>query len=203
MFFRGNLRWTQLLDAQLGQPLAHLDALLQRLALNNASGETTSKGITSAVGVVDQCLVDRMDRELLDLIFALDSDQGRLGSLGHDGNTLSLGVLLGQVGEGLGDFLQVLGLEAVRLGVGSSLGLVSDDIVPVGGAGVERVLEELRDERGGKRQDESLVLGSSLLGKLLDRRGADWNRSVCQIHQTVRLTGRMENDSPVKWYPPM
>ena len=39
-------RRTQLLDAQTGQPLAHVDAVRKRLVLDNASAETTGKGIT-------------------------------------------------------------------------------------------------------------------------------------------------------------
>ena len=84
---------------------------------------------------------------LLDGSLALDSDDGGLGALSHDGNALALGVLLGEVRERKGDFLDVRGAETVRLGVGGGLGLVADDVVPVGRAGIQGLLEELRDER--------------------------------------------------------
>lgn len=42
----GDLRGSQFLDAQTGQPLADVDALLERLALDDTGNETTSKGIT-------------------------------------------------------------------------------------------------------------------------------------------------------------
>jgi hypothetical protein len=42
----GDLRRTQLLDAKLGEPLAEIDALLERLALHNTGGETTSESVT-------------------------------------------------------------------------------------------------------------------------------------------------------------
>lgn len=40
------LRRSQLLDAKTSKPLAHVNALVKRLALNNTSRETTSKGVT-------------------------------------------------------------------------------------------------------------------------------------------------------------
>ncbi len=115
---------------------------------------------------------------LLDRGLALDSNDGGLGALGHDGNALSLGVLLGEVRERNGDFLDVCGAETVRLGVGGSLGFVANNVVPVGRAGIQGLLEELRDERSRERQDEGLVPGSGLLGKLLNGRGADYRRGA-------------------------
>jgi hypothetical protein len=88
-----------------------------------------------------------VDGERLDLILALDGNNGGLGTLGDDGNTLALLVLLGKVGEVLGDGGNVGGLEVVRLGVGGGLGLVTDDVVPVGSGLVELLLEELGNER--------------------------------------------------------
>jgi hypothetical protein len=73
-----------------------------------------------------------VDGEGLDAVLALDGDDGRLGALSDDGNTLTLLVLLGKVGEVLGDGRDVGGLEVVRLGVGGGLGLVADNVVPVG-----------------------------------------------------------------------
>ena len=43
---KGNSRRSELLDALAGQPLAHVDAVLERLALDNTGSETTSKGVT-------------------------------------------------------------------------------------------------------------------------------------------------------------
>ena len=140
-----------------------------------------------------------MHGELFDLIVSLDSDEGRLGALSDDGNALTLGVLLGQVSQSLGDLLQVLGLEPVRLGVRGGLGLISDNVVPVRGAGVKGLLEELRDERCGKRQDEGLVLGSSLLGELLDRRRADCSALLVAGLSWARHLIRYTVDIPVKW----
>lgn len=58
-------------------------------------------------------------------------------------------------------------------GVGGGLGLVADDVVPVGGAGIEGVLEELADEGGRQADGEDLVVLGGLLGELLDGGGAD------------------------------
>lgn len=39
------LRRSQLLDAEAGEPLTHVNALLERLALDDTSGETTSESV--------------------------------------------------------------------------------------------------------------------------------------------------------------
>lgn len=181
-----NLRGTQLLDAKLGQPLAQLDGLLEGLALDDAGGQTTGEGVAGAVGVDDLGLVDGVHGVLLDGVLTLGGDDGGLGAVGDDGDALALGVLLGQVGHQLGDLLEVLGLVAVDLGPGGGLGLVADHVVPVGGAGVDGVLEELRDEGRGQGDDEDLVLGRGLLGELHDSRRRDCEEnwvSISPIHR--------------------
>jgi hypothetical protein len=42
------VRGAQLLDAQLGEPLAHVNGLVEGLALDNTSNETTGERITVA-----------------------------------------------------------------------------------------------------------------------------------------------------------
>lgn len=42
----GDLRGTQLLDAEGSEPLAHVDAVLEGLALDDTGAETTAEGIT-------------------------------------------------------------------------------------------------------------------------------------------------------------
>lgn len=145
-----NLRRTKLLDAQTCQPLTHVDASLEGLALDDTSDEATGESITSTVGVVDLLRLNGVHRELLDAVLALDSNEGGVGALGDDRDTLALAVLLGQVGEVLDDVLGLLGGKVVGLGVGGGLGLVTNDVVPVRGAGVDNLLEELGDE--GSRQ---------------------------------------------------
>ena len=168
-----DLRGTQLLDAQLSQPLAHVNGLLEALALDDAGAQSTGKGITGTVGVVDLLLGDRVDGVLLDLGLALDGHDGGLGALRHDGHALALLVLLGQVRHQLRDLLDVLGAVALGLGPGGSLGLVADHVVPVGGAGVEGLLEELGDEGRREGEDEDLVLRGGLLCELHDCWRAD------------------------------
>lgn len=97
-----------------------------------------------------------MDGEALDIVLALDGNDGGLGTLGDDGNTLALGVLLGKVGQVLGDGGDVGGLQVVRLGVGGGLGLVADDVVPVGRSLVELLLEELGNEGSVEGKSEGL-----------------------------------------------
>lgn len=93
-----DLRRSKLLNAESSQPLAHVDAGLERSALKETSQETTSKSITGTVGVVDLLLLNGVNRELSDGVLALDSNQGRVSALSDDGDSLSLSVLLRQVG---------------------------------------------------------------------------------------------------------
>lgn len=169
-----NLRRSELLNAQSSQPLSHVDTGGEVLALHDTGQKTSGKGVTGTVGVVDVFLGDGVNRELLDLVLTLDGDQGRLGALGDNGDSLSLAILLWQVSEVLDDIPGILGGQVVRLGVGSGLGLVTEDEVPVRGASVNGILEELGNERSGQRQDKYLVFLSGLFGKLHNGRGADY-----------------------------
>lgn len=102
--------------------------------------------LPSTIGVANLGLVDLMHGELPHVMLALDRHNSRVGALGDDHGPLSLLVLLGQVGNMAGDLGHVLGAERMRVGVRSGLGLVADEVVPVGGGLIERVLEELRNE---------------------------------------------------------
>lgn len=161
-----------------------MNGLLEALALHDAGTQAAGERVTGAVGVVDELLGDGVDGVLLDLVLALGGHDGGLGALRHDGHALALLVLLGQVRHQLGDLLDVPGAVALGLGPGRGLGLVADHVVPVGGAGVEGLLEELRDEGRGEGEDEDLVLGGGLLGELLDGLGGDCETK--KISQAVR-----------------
>jgi hypothetical protein len=60
----------------------------------------------------------------------------------------------------LSDGRDVGGLQVVRLGVGGGLGLVADDVVPVGRSLVELLLEELGNEGCVKGESEGLYVVS-------------------------------------------
>lgn len=167
-----HLRRSKLLDTKAGQPLAHVDALLDRLVLDNTSNEATGEGITGTVGVADSLGVNGVNWVRLGAL-ALGSDDSWEGTLGDDSKSLPLGVLLWQVGQVLGDLSNVSGLETVALGVSQSLALVTDDNIPVWGALVKGLLEELADEWGGEGDDEGLVVLGGLLGDGLDGLGAN------------------------------
>lgn len=153
-----------LADGESGEPLAHVDGALKSLTLGDTSEEASGEGVTSTSGVGDVGLVDLVDGESLDVVLALDGDDGRLGTLSDDGNTLALLVFLGKVGEVLGDGGDVGGLEVVRLGVGGGLGLVADNVVPVRGGLVELLLEELGNERSVQGESEGLRVVSVMVG---------------------------------------
>lgn len=126
-----------------------------------------------------------MDGVLLNLVLALHGDDGGVRALGDDGDAGALGVLLGQVGEGLGDGGDVLrnAGEVVGLGVGGGLGLVADYVVPVGRRGVQRVLEELSDERRRQVHHEHLVLGGGLFAQRHDSRRADGEVETADVEE--------------------
>jgi hypothetical protein len=60
----------------------------------------------------------------------------------------------------LGDGRDVGGLQVVRLGVCGGLGLVADDVVPVGRSLVKLLLEELGNEGCVKGESEGLYVVS-------------------------------------------
>lgn len=151
-----NILGALLTDGKSSEPLAHVDGALKSLTLGNTSEETSGEGVTGTSGVGNLRLVDLVDGESLDVVLALDSNDGRLGALSDNSNTLALLVLLGEVGEVLGDGRDVGGLQVVGLGVGGGLGLVADDVVPVRCGLVELLLEELRDERCVEGESEGL-----------------------------------------------
>ena len=92
-----------LADGESGEPLAHVDGALKSLTLGDTGEEASGEGVTGTGGVGNVGLVDLVDGESLDVVLALDGDDGRLSALSDDGNTLALLVLLGKVGEVLGD----------------------------------------------------------------------------------------------------
>lgn len=167
-----HLRRSKLLDTETSQPLAHVDALLDRLVLDKSGNEATGESVTSTVGVADSLGVDGVHWVRLGTL-ALGGDDSWEGALGDDGNSLPLGVLLGQIGQVLGDLSDVGGLEAVALGESQSLALVTDDDVPEWGALVKGLLEELADEWGREGDDEGLVVLGRLLGDGHDGLRAD------------------------------
>lgn len=112
-----NIRRSQLAQAERSQPRAHINRCLDALALYHTSEEASGKGITSTVCVIDLALVDGVNGECLDLVLTLNSNDGRVSSLGDDGNTLALLVLLWQVCEVLSDGGNVVCLEVVGVGV--------------------------------------------------------------------------------------
>lgn len=127
--------------------------------------------LPSTVGVVNALLGDLVDAEFLDLNLAVglgSSSDGGKGSLRHNGGSRAVGVLLGQLGQLLGNLDDIVSAPRVALGVGTSLRLVTESVIRVGQNGVELVLEELRDEGGRKRQHENLVLRGGLFTESLD-----------------------------------
>jgi len=115
------VRGTQLLDAELGEPLAHVDGSLKRLALHNAGYEATSERVAvnvsgdlgwkrcdlpGAVGIIDRLLADGMYGVLLDL--AVDHGDGWVGALCENDGPAPLAVLLGQLDDLFGNLLDVL-----------------------------------------------------------------------------------------------
>jgi hypothetical protein len=169
--------------------LTHVDSGLERLALYDTSDKASSESITGTIGVVDLVLADSVYCDLLDIYTTAvlcTNGNGRISALGEDYCPRALGVLLGAVRNGLGNLLDILGVDVVRLGERGGFSLIANEDVDVRQDLVERVLEELRDEGCGEVKNEGLrklvpaiyqfastvraylVLRSSLLGKRLD-----------------------------------
>jgi hypothetical protein len=132
----------------------------------------------------------------VDLAAVLCGDgDGGLGALCEDDGPGPLCVLLGAVGDNLGDLLDVLGVDVVRLGEGSGLSLVADKDVDVGEDLVKRVLEELCDERSGQVKDEGLdsVSYHLLLAKV---------RLTLFLAAASSARALMAGTQTVKWKPP-
>ena len=114
-----------------------------------------------------------MDLELLYVGFALDGDKGRVRALRDNSDPLTLGVLLGQICQQARDLLDILRGMPLVLRPAERLGLVADDVVPVGCRLRELVLEELRQEGRADAEGKDLVLGRGLLGQGQDGGHAD------------------------------
>lgn len=172
------LRRSQLLDAEAGEPFAQVNAVFEGLALDNTSGETTSKSVTrkpsgrkfftedevhlpSTVGVDDAVLGDFLDGPLLDLNLTTglhgSRDSGQ-GTLSDNGGPWAVVVLLRQLSQLLGDLNNVLSAPAVALRVRTGLGFVAESVVGVGQDFIELVLEELRNEGSRERKHKDLFL---------------------------------------------
>lgn len=146
-----HVRRSQLTQTQCRKPLAHVDASFELLALDDPSNESTSKGIAGAGGVDNLILVNRMYRVALGVTIALHSNNSRICSLGNDGNSLSLRVLLWQVGQCLGNGWNVVSVQVMRVSICDRFGLISNNVIPVWSSLIERFLEELADERRRER----------------------------------------------------
>lgn len=171
---------------QGSKPLAHINTLSKRLALDKGTDKATRKSVTSTVGVNNLSGVNDMDRKVLDsglsagLKLVGGDHNGVVNTLGHNHNTGALGVGLGQHSHGLGNGRNVGGLNAVGVGVRLHLGLVANDVVPVDGRSVKGLLEELGQERGRQVHGEDLVSLGRVLAQGLDGRGA--HRQVEATH---------------------
>lgn len=190
------VRRTQLLNAELSEPLAHVNRSLELLALDDTSEETTSEGVAGAVGVVDLALVDGVDGELLegDLAAGLgDGDDGGVGALSDDDGALARRVLLGQLGHGRRDGGNVLRLEVVRRRPRPRLRLVANHVVPVRRRAVELLLEELGNEGGGEGEGEDLSRSVAAFGCdiLLER--------TLFLAAASSASARMAGTQTVKW----
>lgn len=151
-----DVRRTQLPQTECGKPLAHVHTPLERLSLSHTGEEATSKCVSGSGSVDDFVLANLVDWESLHTTLTLHSNDSRVSALGDDSDTLTLRVLLRQVSEVGSDLRNRVGVQVVRVGIGLSLGLVADDVVPVRSRLVKGFLEELGNEWCGEGQNEWL-----------------------------------------------
>lgn len=122
---------------------------------------TISKDMTSlpcTSGIVDFAWIDWVNWIFLDFYFTIllsYSNNCWIGSLGDNGNSLSLGVFLWKFCKSCSNLRYRCRCQSLRFTPGGCFGLVTDDIVPIRGGLRKRVLEELGDEgcRNGQYED--------------------------------------------------
>jgi hypothetical protein len=164
--------------------VARLNSLLNALTERTGAQESTSEGVSGAVGVDDLGRLEGVDGEGLGRGGGGLGNDGRGGSLGDDDDAGGELVVLGKGGELGGDGGDVLSLQArrngkeesvnlrgewrkrqernatyvpvVSSGVSLGLGLVTDEDVNVGKDLVNLGLEELGNEGGGEVHGEGL-----------------------------------------------
>lgn len=115
--------------------------------------------VPSTVGIVDLVLANSVDGNLLDVDLAAvlcSYSNCWVKALCDNDGPGPLCVLLGAVGDGFGNLLDVLGVHVVRLGEGSGLSLVANEDVDVGKNLIKRVLEELSNEGSRQVEDKGL-----------------------------------------------
>jgi hypothetical protein len=152
--------------------VAGLNGLIDCLARNEGTDETTGECIASTVGINDLVVGEGSDGVPLRLFLVRRNDNGGLGTLGEDNNTRAGRVGLGESSDVLRDTREVLRVrKAVRSSPRLSLRLVSDEEIGVRDDLLELGTEELSDERRGEVEDEGLASGSGLAAQL--ERGLD------------------------------
>lgn len=124
LFLRVFEDWAGLTDAHAAKLLTDSDGFLDALACNEGTNDTTGKSVTGSI-CVDNVL-DLGGGKRLGLGAPGDGQGGWLSTVGDDDSSRS-GELRRGVGNGLCNLREVLGAEAVRLGVGLGLRLVTED----------------------------------------------------------------------------
>lgn len=162
-----------LLDDSVGEVVALGNRGSNVLTLDELGNETTAESISSTVAVNNLVLGDGNNGVFLDRAISL-GDNGVVDSLGEDNETLALGVDLGELGNVGGNSLDILGVgQVVGKGIGLGLTLVTKDNIHVGHDLIQDLGEELGDEGSREVHGEGLVLGSGVLGDLMDTLGGD------------------------------
>ncbi|KAH3663577.1 hypothetical protein OGAPHI_004978 [Ogataea philodendri] len=183
---RERIRWSDLLDRKTGKPVSNVHTGSQIFVLDQSCNKTCSKCISSPVSVGDFRSLQGVDRILLDGIstIVLLNDQSRVGTLGENNGSCSLGVCLGGISNLLGDCNQVLGVQSVGFSVGCSFGFVTDDVINVRKDLEQWLFEELRNERSREVEQQRLVFFSSVFTEQLD---GLWGNSQVEASDVEKL----------------
>ena len=144
-------------------------ALLNRLVLDELREEATDERVARAVRVDNVLGLDADHGVLGDgggAVGVRVGDDGRESAVRADDDAVALGVGLGEERHAAGDLGKVI-LAEVPLhggGKGLELGLVADDVVPVGHQLEEGVLVKLGNEGGREVEGKDLVGRGGVLG---------------------------------------
>ena len=156
--------------------MACQNRLIQVLAGDDSTKESTSKRIARTVGIHDLVIREHVDGEDLGLLRLVGSDHhGVLCTLGEHNGAVAGGVALGEKGNGARDAGEVFGVGvAVRAGPRFGFGFVADDDVDVWQDLLQLGVEELDDEWCGKVEHEGLGIFFFLVSPGAEVE--DWNR---------------------------
>jgi hypothetical protein len=150
---------------------SHLESVFEGLAHLETGQEGTDEGITTSVGILPLLLLDVGDLDGqnlgLDTFSFTDADDERLGSLGDDGDTSTLGVSLLVGAHVFASSESILSLESLLLGEGAGFIFIAESVVGVLNGVHDFIEVGVEEEGSGDVESHRLVVGGAVATDLL------------------------------------